>query len=422
MNGEASSSSPAARAVQVTALVLIALTPLFNVGEVGPSLAPALFGPPAGSAGSAFPQGTPFFIKAIKDIGLWLMLGVGLVLLGQRRSAALGRASGHVTAVYAAVLAAVLASAALSLLDAPSPAGAATQVYAGVRWALPVFVAYALMGGLDAPFAARAARVAAALLLANAAIQAVQIATGAGAITNASSVLPRASGFFAVPNTAGLFACVTAFAAHATFQRRTAIGVWLLAIASALAAASAGAMVALLAAMYFLALGGRWLRLRLIALPVFALTIGLNIDALSGRTDVLSFSAPMRLTLLTNAAARAGPVSSEFGLGTNSGRLLTEATGVDQTARILDSFPATVIFNTGWLGALAFAVAFGALLALALRAGWRADASGTPRADAVAFCAMLAAMCLSTSVTEAFPISLMLAVWLGVNVPQLVRT
>lgn len=414
MNGEAPSSSLASRIVRTTALVLLALTPLLNIGEVGPGLLPAVFG-------GAFPSGTPPWLKLAKDAGYWILLFAGLSGLGRARAAALAPHARRVGLVFGLMLCAVAASAAASVLDAPSPAGAATQLYAGARWALPIFLVYAMVGGVDERTLSRAAVIGVAVLAANVLVQAYQVASGAGAIANASSVLPRASGLFAIPNTAGLFACAVAFVAHRAEPRALAWCAWILAAISAAAAASAGAVIALLAGLYFLVFGGRWLRLRLVALPVFAIAVALNIDALAGRTDVLAYSAPMRLLLAADAASQSGLISSEFGLGTNAGVLITQATGVAQIPRILDSFPATLFYNTGWLGVVTVTAALGALFALLARHAARPRHGAAPEPDGIAFAAMLSAMCLSTSITEAFPVNVLLAMWLAARLPRLVR-
>lgn len=402
----------------VIVLGLIALTPIFNIGETGGLLVPGAIPQPT----NFFAFQTPIWIKAIKDIGFWVLMGLGVLANFRAR-----RWWVVPTLLLLAVMAALLAT----IFD---PSGVMpAQLYAGLRWALPLFLVFALQEvrhpnqhepknkTLDksdfftTPSLKKIALLVSALLLLNLLAQVFQFANHLSVpAEGASSMFPRVAGFFYIPSTAGFFACVAAFWAGSYLNEGRAKWLGLAANVAApvsiVLAASAGAIAAWLVMIFFLAFKNRWVKQRLILLPVFAALIFININVLSARTDILSYSAPKRLEIFAKAAQSIGPISSHFGAGTNSGVILNRKLKAIDESIIADSFYTSVIINLGWVGALVVLGLMAALAWLCLRSG---------QSVPLAFFALYAAMGLGTVFTEAFPMNLLFAVWLGANLKNL---
>jgi hypothetical protein len=381
-------------------LFLLALTPLFNIGETGGLLAPGAFEQPR----NFFAFQTPIWIKAIKDIGFWALMALGLAANARARRWWVGPAL---------LALAVMAALTATLFD---PSGVTpVQLYAGLRWALPLFLAFGLMGLLDEKDLRRIAALVSLLLLLNLAAQLFQFVNRLSVpAAGASSLFPRVAGFFYIPSTAGFFACVGAFWANAHLDgprgKWLALAANIAAPVSILLAASAGAVAAWLVMMFFLIAPNRWLKQRLLLLPIFAALIFFNINALSARTDILSYSAPKRLEIFANAAQGIGPVSAHFGMGTNAGVILNRKLGSIDESVITDSFYTSAIINLGWAGALVVLGLMAALAWLCLRSGQSAP---------IAFLALYLVMALGTVFTEAFPMNLLFAAWLGAEIKRI---
>lgn len=383
----------------IIVLGLIALTPLFNIGETGGFLMPGAIPQPT----NFFAFQTPIWVKAIKDIGFWALMGLGILRMLSAPTLARRRWLLILAALFVVVMAALMRT----LFD---PSGATpAQLYAGLRWALPLFLAFGLMDALSEQDRRRIAMLVCGLLLLNLLAQLFQFANRLSVpAAGASSVYPRVAGFFYIPSTAGFFAATAAFWANA--QPGGGRGKWLSLAAnlaapvSILLAASAGAIAAWLVMMFFVVFKNRWVRLRLALLPIFAALIFFNINALSARTDILSYSAPKRVEIFAKAAHTIGPVSSHFGAGTNAGVILNRRLNLIDESIITDSFYASVIINLGWLGALVVLGLMAALTWLCLRSG---------QSVPLAFAGLYLAMGLGTVFTEAFPMNLLFAVWLG---------
>lgn len=385
-------------------LLLLALTPIFNIGETGGRLLPGAFEQPR----NFFAFQTPIWIKAIKDIGFWALMALGVA-----RFLVAPKPPWQKWVGPALLLFAVMAALIATILD---PSGVApTQLYAGLRWALPLFLAFGLMGLLDAKDLHRIAALTSALLLLNLSAQLFQFANHLSVpAAGASSLFPRVGGFFYIPSTTGFFACVAAFWANAYLDGSR--GKWLALAAniaapvSIILAASAGAIATWLVMMFFLAFKNRWLKQRLLLLPIFAALIFFNINALSARTDILSYSAPKRLEIFVKAAQSIGPVSTHFGMGTNAGVILNRKLGSIDESVITDSFYTSAIINLGWVGGLVVLGLMAALAWLCLRTGQSAP---------IAFIALYALMALGTVFTEAFPMNMLFAAWLGAEIKSI---
>ena len=95
------------------------------------------------------------------------------------------------------------------------------QLYAGLRWALPLFLVFALQNFqgtnvASVSFLEKIALLLSILLLINLGLQIYQWAAHLAVPAQGdSSVFPRVAGFFYIPSTAGYFACVAAFWARA---------------------------------------------------------------------------------------------------------------------------------------------------------------------------------------------------------------
>lgn len=385
-------------------IVLLLVTPLLNVAEIAALV--------SGVAVRQNNMTTPAWIKGIKDIGLIVMaLAAGWLTL-RKRDPAQKRAFplfGLMTLAAAASAAYTLAANPISLNDR------VFLVMAGARWFLPLALAWLLIGKVDAAFMRVVSRVAALMFLASFVFQlflAFHATNGYG--FNQFGLPERVSGIFLVANTAGFYACLAAFLAYYYLEgsplRWPAL---LLAPASIFFTQSGGAFMGLALLLWLVPMGRRWLRARLILMPILGVAMLLSLQFLTARSDLLRVSGQGRLSIFTNAITASGFISSQFGKGTNSGVML-RSMGVDTQSQITDSFYAGVVTNTGGFGLFAVMAFLAVALVICLRFAWK-----TGRIEPLAFLALYAAFGATSPFTEAFPMNLLMAVWIGAFTPAL---
>lgn len=385
-------------------IALLLATPLFNFNEIATLI--------TGVSVRQNTMTTPAYIKAIKDAGMLVLMAIaGWMTLRQMSSA-----QKKMLPAFGFVALAVAASAVYTLLANPINLNQRVfLVMAGARWFLPIVLAWALIGKIDPAFMRGIARVAALLFLGSFIVQLVlafYAINGYG--FNQFGLPERVSGVFLVANTAGFYACLAAFLAYFYLQGSPLrLVVLALTPVSIFFTQSGGAYMGLALLLWLVPLGKKFLRARLILMPVLGIGMLLSLQFLTARSDLLRVSGQGRLNIFAKSITASGIVSNQFGTGTNSGVML-RSVGVDAQAQITDSFYTSVVTNTGAFGLLAVVVFLGLAFFLCLRFAWK-----TGRIEPLAFLALYTSFGATTSFTEAFPMNLLLAVWVGRFAPAL---
>lgn len=380
------------RLMQVVILALLLSAPLYNAVEIG-----------AYMRGVSIDQrvaATPLAVKLVKDAGFALIFVLALIAGKNRPWRALAFAAPFALAALASIL-----------LTLAQPGANPALVLAGLRWLIPFAVAAALVGVPDQDLIPQTAQALAAVFLLSFAMQVFQafyIIPGWG--FNAQGLAFRPPGIFTTANSAAFLAAISMWAAWFYLRGSPLRGPVLLFAPVSVALAASGAGIVAVAAFVFLLMGGRrWLRARLIIGPVLAALILLALPSLTGRRDVLQGSLFGRAGIFEQASRGAGLVSSQFGAGTNSAVLLrSSALTPDAAAAIVDSTYTAALVNTGWGGLAAFGLILIALWVMALR---RAMRSG--EMQPLTLLGIFTVMGFSTIISEAFPMSLVMAAAIG---------
>lgn len=400
-------------AVYVMSVALILLTPAFNWWEINAAFQ------------NDFPDQrvaiTPVWIKAIKDGAMLLFTGALLAAAVARRGAIRQPASGRLTRLgrwavvgYAVFILVLLAAAAatLALGDAPI-VQRVLQVAAGLRWALPFFLIGAVglahrAAGFDAGrFGPALARAVVLVFLVSFLAQVYQYLYRPPPAGQPSTWLPdRVAGVYLIPNTAAFLACLAVWCSW--FDLKDSPLRWVAFLAapvSILLARSGGGVVAYAVFVLLNLAGDRGLLLKLALAPAIAAVLFANLDVLTLRPDIQR-GGELRAQIFTDALVDADWISTRFGRGTNTGVLIGGG-APDSVATVTDSVLAAVAVNAGRLGFAAFVAMIG--VAGAAITFWRAP--GARRL--LSFLAIAVAFAISTQVSEAFPMNLVMALVLG---------
>jgi hypothetical protein len=374
------------RSVQLLILLALLLTPVFNIGEVVSLL--------RGAGGPGAVGYTPASIKAIKD--LLLLLIAFLCTVATLRT---GRTSR--LAVPFVVLALYVCAVALlaTVADVRLP-------MAGLRWALPIFLVFLLIGRVDEALLQRAARVLALLLVVHFAAQLVQLLfMGAFYGVTVFGLAARVPGIFFMPNTAGFFAitCLYFAVCHLPVSRLRRI-VYVVAPLSVMLTQSGTALIVLASLALLLALGPRRSLALAPAAPILLLGMLVLLPWLTGRGgDYVAISGGTRIKIFTDLIVDSEFLPSMFGFATNTAVAFSSARPVTtgDGAIIADSMYASVLGNLGYVG-------LGALVAVAI--GWGVLLLRERRLDLYAFTLIFALYGFTIILTEAYPMSRLFSV------------
>lgn len=388
--------------MQAVCIALLAAMPLFSSSEVLTLL--------QGQQVRTDLNATPAIIKLAKDVGL-LVIGGCAAWLAIRQPDAVQR---RALLLFAPLVAAIAASSIYTLAtDEREPADRIVLVLAGMRWAFPCVLAWLMIGRVDAAFMRRVAVTVAVLFLASFVAQLFLAFRGSAPYgLNAFGLPARVSGLFYIPNTAGFFACAAALLTL-THLRGSPLR-WPVLIAAPLSvwlAASGAGLIAIGVLYVLVPFGRRLLLARLVLIPLLASLVYVNLEVITSRTGVLEASAEGRARAFVATLQGASPISNDFGAGTNSGVILRDL-DFDTESLIIDSFYTGAAANLGYLGLAASAALMLAGLVFATR---RAIRSGDT--EPLAMFTLYALFGATTSFTEAFPMNLLLVVWVGWVVP-----
>ncbi len=373
-----------ARKLIILALVL---TPFVSIGDVL-----ALFG---GSIRSQVIASTPVYLKLVKDV-----LMVALVALGIARLARSGRTNVLATPFLILLLYTLIAASLAS--DSP------TLALAGLRWILPVFVAFFLYEFVDDLLMQRIARTLAALLFVHFGLQVVELfymSHWYGA--NVLGLAARVPGFFLIPSTAGFFAVVTLYFVHfygTSLRQRWAI--YCVAPVSVFLTQSGTGLIATAAVAALIALGIRrvWL-----IIPLGGLAAGVIVPLLpviTGRqADYVTVSGGTRVQIFADLFRHIELVPTAFGYVTNTAVSLFANGGAslrsDVIPTIVDSTYASIVGNLGIGGTVFFAI---------FCATWAIVVVCSRRLDLYVATAIFSLYGFTTIIFEAYPMNVLLSV------------
>jgi hypothetical protein len=376
-------------------LTLLALTPIFSVMEVV-----ALF---QGTIESQAKALTPTAVKAIRDVGWALVIVLGFLSILIRQ-----RVSSHF--IVAAVLFLLGAYAAFAIFPQSEYLAAA-----GVRWLLPVVMVFFLLGQVDEQFFYKAYRIMRVLLILQLAVQFGQFFFASGWYgKNAFGFAARSPGFFLIPSTGAFFTMLCFFLGQFYSRSRVdkAITTFLSMVSILLTASGTGYIVFLLALMLCL-MGQKYIR---VALPLMAVAAAIafpSVMLLTGRgADYAEISFGSRVEIFVDALETGTFLPSYFGIGTNTGVLMSNALDLPLQARIVDSTLTSVLINFGFLG---FALFLAGLMV------WTACVLFLNKLELYLFTIIFFCFGVVVIVPECFPANLLFAAFMAHYLHRYVR-
>lgn len=216
-----------------------------------------------------------------------------------------------------------------------------------------------------------------------------------------------------MPSTSGFFAALTVFLAWFCFDKRW-LKLALLALAAFSVWLSASATGALLVVVIvaLVSFKGRYLTLKLALIPIIGILVYFTIGLITNRGDFTAVSGPVRINHLLESFYSSGPISNQFGFGSNGAVLLDTTFKLNLHPEVLDSAYAGAFVNLGWIGAVLFYAPLIFCFVLALRAR---------RLDGVVFALLYFLAGLSQPITEEYPMSFIMGIWMGWFVADVLR-
>ncbi|HQV68728.1 MAG TPA: hypothetical protein PLJ62_06315 [Thermoflexales bacterium] len=393
------------RFIKIAILVLLLLTPIFNIGEVWKFT----FGGLTDDAQLYIT--TPLWVKLIKDGVMVLLMAVtGVAALNKFRKS---RRIRPIVYAYLPLLLVALVTAVYTYITNENARAKDFEyvIPAGFRWLMPMFLGLFLVDWVDDDTMRQVALVCCVVFIFSFGLQIFQAFKGTTFYgRNPLGLAARVPGFFLMPATCGFFTCVTVFLSY--FYLRGSplrVIVPLLAPVSIFLCASSTALVSFSVMLVLLSFGGKYLKFKLSLLPLIIILVFFNTEALTGRKDFDEVSGPTRLKHFVESAANTSFLSNQFGFGTNAAVLANREFKTDYNPSVLDSTYASVMLNMGWLGAAAHAL----LAALVLWLAWR-----TKRYDGFMFVVIYSLFGFSQTFTESFPMNFIFGVWMGYFVTQ----
>ena len=358
------------------------LTPLGTIGE----LAELLRGP--GEDFSLSTATTPAALKVIKDLILWTFL-----LLMIRKS--VPRADFLTGTIWVAALCAVTGAAvALSVANGADPRTLAS----GFRWIFPLFLVGFAVGRIGDADLRIVTRIMGHLFILNFVLQLFQAFLMPSYFGSIGFYHTRNPGFFAIPNTAGLFVVLCAYLQlYFSGQQQSRGSMWMYGLGAFATGSSAGILGII--CLYGHYATRRYRALSIVLFPLIVLIFGLLFYQYSTATrgeGSLDETALTRLGLLQTALSRFDIVSSEFGQYTNTAVIMASL----ERAFVADSLWTALAGNLGMLGIAAaglFTCLFGVLATI------------SPDRRAFPFFLVFFIASISSTTVEAFPFNFLSA-------------
>lgn len=227
----------------------------------------------------------------------------------------------------------------------------------GLRWALPLFLIFVLYDIIDYNFMRRVAKILAALIVLNLALQIYEMLFMPSFWgLNMFGFTGRLPGFFAQASICGLFGCFCFFFIRYFYKkgwkRKVLLAITVTSIFLTMSSAGYMILMALLLTSIFLKSKFKPLLLLLsVAGMIFIFT---SMDSLTGRGEGdTASSGSTRVGILANEIMSAGLISDSFGKATNTAKMV-ETIWADDESFIADSFYISLLTNYGYIFFLVF--------------------------------------------------------------------
>jgi hypothetical protein len=363
----------------------VALTPIFNIGE--------LAGIANGAVFSQIVASTPILIKAVKDIAFVAIILCGVIVAWRSRK------------LYGNVALHLLLFTCLSAFVASLYIVPPLILLTGIRSILPLLAIAFIWRSVDFDLQRQIAFVLGGLLVIAFALQLYEFFFFPGIWGQIfGGFNKRNPGFFLIPSTMGSFACIVAYYAYCYLPKsvfRTAV-VTVISPLSIFLTASGTALITIVlfaATIFFFRVRER---LPLVVVGLAVICVGIVfLPTILSRPDIYT-SLFIRIGLLAdNIGASSLIASNTFGFATNAsvsliGTFDITNLGTSRTAMIADSTLTSFMINFGILASF-----FYILLFVSVRS-WSIEYA--------AFLSIMVTFSLTVIVVESFPLSLLLAV------------
>ena len=389
-------------AIGLIAVCLILLSPIFNIGEMISVLTTEK------KFFHMLTIQTPLYVKIIKDIGFLAIIILSLFGLKRLEKDKIKLFLLFFTPLAVLTAVSFVMACKTSLL----------QAMAGLRWIIPVFLAVFMIGNVDDGLMRKMAKAIAIVFFISFFIQLYESFMIKGGLPFSGDMITflkswwsrntYASGIFTMYNTAGLFACETLFLVY-FYMKKSRLRLLTLSLIplNLLLASSGTGFPTYILANYLIWVKGKISKTTIAVFILIAVLLVYLLPIIISRPGI-SGNLTGRAKLCFQSFREAGLFSSNFGKGTNAMVLFSQKFGTPNMGQILDSTVTGIVVNTGRIGlgmALFFYIVW---LALVLR---------SKRLDALIFTLIYTLFSLTVPITEAFPMSLILAVGLGYFTP-----
>lgn len=389
-------------AIELVVVCLILLSPIFNIGEMMSILTTEK------KFFHMLTIQTPLYIKIIKDIGFLAI--IILSLFGLKR---LEKDKIRLFILFFTPLAILTA---ISFVIACRTS--LLQAMAGLRWVIPIFLAVFLIGNVDDNLMKRMAKAIAVVFFVSFFVQIYESFMIKGSVPFSGDIIAflkawwsrntYASGIFTMYNTAGLFACETLFLVY-FYMNKSKLRLLTLSLIplNLLLASSGTGFPTYILANYLIWVKGKISKATIAVFILIAVLLVYLLPIVISRPGI-SGNLTGRAKLCFKSFREAGLFSSNFGKGTNAMVLFSQKFGTPNQGQILDSTVTGIVVNTGRIGLGMALFSYIVWLVLVLR---------SKRLDALIFTLIYTLFSLTIPITEAFPMSLILAVGLGYFTP-----
>lgn len=383
-------------------LLLLALTPIFGIGEVqrlmSNSSAEIILGP----------METPVFIKLIKDFGFASIIFLSFLIITSRR-----KVTRHVF-YFVPFSLFILVLVVQSFVNQPLSA------LLGIRWILPLFLVFFLINNVNEILIKKIATLLSFLFILFFILQVYQLFNISLYGKTYFGLAARTPGFFLFPNTAGFFACLVFFFVYFYMNTcRLKKVVLFLVPFSVFFTVSGAAIIVFLLVCFVLVFLKRNFKLAIFIvylIPLVTIILLGNpatrgelsesinmLGILLGRDHSFSYSLTQRTDILHDLYDSGKWISSDFGAATNAGYLMNVL-----NARVVDSTYASIVGNIGIIGFFAFVFIF---------VIWLYGIVRTKRMDILIFTIIYSLFGFSTIITESFPANLLFSVGMAYFIP-----
>ena len=384
-------NSSSHKLILLTIKILLVITPLYSFAEVMAFI--------NGSLTSQSEALTPVYIKIIKDLGfIFIMLFSSISILQRKRISKV-----FIYCIPIGFL--TIVSFLVSYSQSPILA------VAGLRWILPIFLLFFLVNEIEDKTMEDINSILSFLLVISFSLQIYQLFYASGWFgVNQFGLAARTPGIFLIPNTCAFFDCLCVFF-NFFFNKKPNFWLLLIACISIFLTASGTGIIVLFFLLLIMFATKIFTKSRVklvIALVTplisFILFIFFSVilEITTGRgSDYAEISGGIRWEIFVDALNRASLLSSEFGVGTNSGILLIANQGDFNSSMIVDSMYTAIVVNTGLLGTFIF---------LIFILGWITFVFRYKQVDAICFTLIYLVFSSTINMTESFPINLLYAV------------